>query len=236
MSPKISIITVCYNAIAEIEQTILSVINQTYQNIEYIIIDGGSTDGTIDIIQKYANKISFWVSESDNGIYDAMNKGIAKATGDWINFMNAGDCFYGKDTISNVFGTNYPPEVFVVYGAVVSKSNNLILEPYRLEDFCKCMPFCHQSAFVRKVHQLEFDIHYPIAADYNYFTSIYYDYGSKVFHYVGIPIAVYEDVTGVSTTSKKELVREYLSIRAAHKSLNWYIDKLKFNIKYCLLW
>ena len=86
--PLISIVTVSYNAVATIEQTILSVINQTYPNIEYIIIDGGSKDGTIDIIRKYADQIAYWVSEPDEGIYDAMNKGIKIATGEWINFMN----------------------------------------------------------------------------------------------------------------------------------------------------
>lgn len=236
MIPKISIITVSYNAIAGIEQTILSVINQTYQNVEYIIIDGGSTDGTVDVIRKYADKIVYWVSEPDKGIYDAMNKGIKKATGEWINFMNAGDCFYREDVISNVFGTNYPPEVFVVYGSVVTKSQNLVQKPFGLKDFCKCMAFCHQSAFVRKSKQIEFNTSYPIAADYNYFNSIYHNYGPEVFYNVEIPIAIYEDISGVSTTSKKELEWEYLSIRAAHKDLNWYIDKLKFIIKYTLLW
>ena len=78
----ISVVTVSYNAVATIEQTLLSVINQTYPNIEYIIIDGGSTDGTVDIIKKYADEIVYWISEPDKGIYDAMNKGIKKANGE----------------------------------------------------------------------------------------------------------------------------------------------------------
>ena len=86
----ISVVTVSYNAVLTIEQTILSVINQTYPNVEYIIIDGGSTDGTVDIIKKYADKIAYWVSEPDKGIYDAMNKGGLKATGDLFSFLMLG--------------------------------------------------------------------------------------------------------------------------------------------------
>ena len=88
---KISIITVSYNAAATIERTILSVIRQTYPHMEYIVIDGGSTDGTVDIIRKYEDQIAYWVSEPDQGIYDAMNKGIRRATGDYIYFLGADD-------------------------------------------------------------------------------------------------------------------------------------------------
>lgn len=100
---KISVITVCYNAVDTLEKTIQSVLEQTYHNIEYIIIDGGSTDGTVEIIHRYVDYLAYWVSEPDRGIYDAMNKGIERATGEWVNFMNAGDYFYNYDVISNVF-------------------------------------------------------------------------------------------------------------------------------------
>ena len=83
-APIISVITVCYNVASTIEKTMLSVLNQTYKNLEYIIIDGNSTDGTVDIIKKYAERLTFWISEPDKGIYDAMNKGIKLATGKWI--------------------------------------------------------------------------------------------------------------------------------------------------------
>ena len=84
--PKISVVTVSFNCVQNIELTILSVINQTYSDVEYIVIDGGSTDGTVDIIKSYSDRISYWISESDKGIYDAMNKGIAVATGDYVSF------------------------------------------------------------------------------------------------------------------------------------------------------
>ena len=99
-TPLISVVTVSYNAVSTIEQTILSVINQTYPNIEYIIIDGGSTDGTVNIIKKYTDKIAFWVSEPDKGIYDAMNKGIRIATGDWINFTLIPQHYYKLNFLS----------------------------------------------------------------------------------------------------------------------------------------
>jgi len=92
--PLISVVTVVYNGEKHLEQTIKSVLDQGYDNIEYIIIDGGSTDGTLEIIKKYEDAIDYWVSESDGGIYDAMNKAISLATGEWINFMNSGDDFF----------------------------------------------------------------------------------------------------------------------------------------------
>lgn len=114
-SPKISVITICYNAVDVIEGTILSVINQTYKNIEYIVVDGGSTDGTIDIIKRYESRIDKWISEPDKGIYDAMNKGIRIATGEWLNFMNAGDVFTRNDLLSDVFMLNIPDNKYFLY-------------------------------------------------------------------------------------------------------------------------
>ena len=102
---KISIITVSYNAAKTIEQTILSVVNQTYKNIEYIIIDGGSTDGTVDIIKKYTDKLAYWVSEPDDGMYDALVKGFEHITGDVCAYINADDFYqlYAFDIINEIF-------------------------------------------------------------------------------------------------------------------------------------
>src|ERR1700761_5977921 len=101
--PTLSVITIVYNNVRDIERTMLSVLDQSYQNIEYIIVDGASTDGTLDIIKKYGNRIARLISEKDEGIYDAMNKGLAAATGDYVLFMNSGDEFHSADTVSVVF-------------------------------------------------------------------------------------------------------------------------------------
>lgn len=92
-SPLITVVTVVFNGVATLEQSILSVINQSYDNVEYIIIDGGSTDGTVDILRKYEHAIDYWVSEPDNGIYDAWNKAVHLASGEWIAFLGADDLY-----------------------------------------------------------------------------------------------------------------------------------------------
>lgn len=124
--PLISVITVSYNAVLTIEQTILSVINQTYLNIEYIIIDGGSTDGTVNVIKKYADKIAYWVSESDKGIYDAMNKGIAYSHGEYCNFINAGDKFCSSSILKQVMDFNHVADIIVGQDLHVNEHNKIV--------------------------------------------------------------------------------------------------------------
>lgn len=170
IQPKISVVTVCYNAVNDIEKTILSVINQTYPNIEYLIIDGGSTDGTMDIVNKYKDKIDVIVSEPDKGIYDAMNKGIDRATGEWINFMNAGDCFFEKETVNSVFTNIAPSEVDVIYGHAISVrgvNENMV---WAYDKSTKLIPpaYRHGASFVyRKVH-LQYKFRLDKIKDFGY--------------------------------------------------------------------
>jgi acetyltransferase-like isoleucine patch superfamily enzyme len=114
--PLITVVTVVYNGSKALEETILSVINQTYQNIEYIIVDGATTDNTLEIIKKYEDKIDYWISESDDGLYYAMNKGIDLATGEWINFMNSGDKFTSENIIEEIFFEKSYKDVNILYG------------------------------------------------------------------------------------------------------------------------
>ena len=104
-NPKISVVTVVYNSEALIENTVKSIINQSYSHIEYIVVDGGSTDGTIDILNRYKKNISTLISEPDHGIYDAMNKGIRLATGDFLVFINSGDKFSSHDILEKIFSS-----------------------------------------------------------------------------------------------------------------------------------
>ena len=108
----LTIITVCFNIKDEIERTCQSIVNQTWQNFEWIVIDGGSTDGTVDILKKYSDRINILVSEPDKGIYNAMNKGIKLSHGEWLNFMNGGDRFTSNDVLKEVFsGKEYSADV-----------------------------------------------------------------------------------------------------------------------------
>lgn len=121
---KISIITVCFNAANGIERTIRSVISQSFINKEYIIIDGGSSDNTLNIISKYRNGVTTLISEKDNGIYDAMNKGIKYANGEWVIFMNAGDTFASPHVLSEILETDIPQNVDFIYSDTYIKSSN----------------------------------------------------------------------------------------------------------------
>ena len=112
---KISVITICYNCRTDLEQTVNSVLAQTYANVEYIIVDGGSTDGTLAMMDKYRERITTFISERDNGIYDALNKGVKAATGEWIICMNAGDTFVADTTLAEIYSQQIPAEKTVLY-------------------------------------------------------------------------------------------------------------------------
>jgi glycosyltransferase involved in cell wall biosynthesis len=121
---KISIITVCYNSVATLEKTILSVAGQTYANIEYIIVDGNSNDGTIDIIQNNQDKINQWISEPDKGLYDAMNKGIAMATGDIVGILNSDDTFYSETVLAEIATFHTENAIDASVGTIMQHKND----------------------------------------------------------------------------------------------------------------
>lgn len=175
-SPLISIITVVFNDAIGLKRTMESVGYQTYSNIEYIIIDGGSSDGTLEIIQKNIEKVTFWISEPDNGIYDAMNKGLAAARGDFVWFMNAGDLIYEPDTTEKIFALEggqadiYYGDTIIVDDEYREVGLRRLRPPEDLnwKSFRKGMLVCHQAILVRRGLADKFDLRYSHSADFDW--------------------------------------------------------------------
>lgn len=211
MDYKITIITVCYNAVSCLEKTILSVINQSYDNIEYIIIDGNSTDGSLDIINKYAHRISRCVSEPDNGIFDAMNKGIEFSTGEWCLFLNCGDYFYACDSVER--GVSLIDEdADVVYGDTEYRFDygDEVLKPLPLEKVLTGAFCCHQSAFFKTavIKEYKYDLSYAIISDWVLFRQLYLD--GKKFKYVPVVISSFDNKDGASTANNVGSLRKHI--------------------------
>ena len=229
MGCRLSVVTVCYTAVDCIEQTMLSVLDQTYHDIEYIIIDGGSTDGTVDIIKKYADRLAYWISEPDKGIYDAMNKGIAVATGDYINFMNAGDTFRDQSSIYTYVDV-IKPESEIIYGDVIIKYHSRFQyrKPLLLDHLTECLPFCHQSVIVKTglLRDRQFDTSYRILGDYDFFYSCYKR--GLCFQYIPEALSVYDSTEGVSKDCLSEIMAEKFRIWGIEH--NWLL-KLPWQVK-----
>lgn len=233
---KISIVTVVYNDYKNIEDTINSVLSQEYNNIEYIVIDGGSTDGTVDIIKRYADRLSYWISEPDKGIYDAMNKGIEHCTGQWINFMNCGDTFNSNDVISKIFSNQENLLADVLYGDVLLQYNNIgaIIRRYNnLKPDTVSTNLCHQSTFIRTelMRKYKYDTSFKIAADVYFFYQIHEKEDAQ-FKYVPIVVANYESEDGVSAKNLRRMYQEYQKIHNIKKfSYAWLKMLIKNELK-----
>lgn len=236
---SITVVTVCYNAVNDIEKTIMSVLGQTYKNIEYIIIDGGSIDGTIDIINKYKEHISLFVSEPDKGIYDAMNKGLMKANGQWINFMNAGDTFASNSVISNIFGCNEGDLINydVIYGdciACISLGERYASVKKTFWNDKSIVPskgFSHQSVFVRTeiAKLMPFNLKYKICADFDMMFRLYKT--GHNFLYMNFAIAKYEVENGFSKKHAALALKENAMIVGVESDLRFKCYYIFFIIK-----
>lgn len=242
LHPKFSIITVTYNAVKVLEDTIQSVVTQTYKNVEYIIVDGGSTDGTLSIINKYKEHISRVVSEPDKGLYDAMNKGIKLATGDYLCFLNAGDAFHEDDTLQlmvhSISGTQLPE---VLYGETdIVDSKGHFLHKRRLsapailtwKSFKKGMLVCHQAFFARRDLIEPYDLQYRFSADFDWCIRIMKK--AKVLHNTHLTIIDYLN-EGMTTRHHKASLKERFRIMAKHYGLlstvahhAWFVLRLLY--------
>lgn len=225
-TPKFSIITVTYNAEKVLEDTIQSVIAQTYHRIEYIIIDGASKDGTPKIIEKYRDRIHILVSEPDKGLYDAMNKGIALATGDYLCFLNAGDSFHADNTLlqmtHSIYGNELPD---VLYGetALVDADRHFLrmrrlAAPERLQwkSFKSGMLVCHQAFFAKRQLAEPYDLKYRFSADFDWCIRVMKK--ARTLHNTHLTVTDYLD-EGMTTQNRKASLKERFRIMSHHYGL-----------------
>lgn len=196
---KLSIITVNYNDAEGLERTIKSVISQTFHDYEFIIIDGGSTDDSVNIIKKYERHIDYWVSEHDGGIYPGMNKGLRQAKGEYLNFMNGGDCYHSEDVLEKIFALETDADI--ITGAHAENGIRNIGEGgVTMLDLYK-WAIDHQASFIRREVALRhpYDEKYRIVSDWKFFIeALIFDNCS--FYYTDT-IVVDVDMTGISNTN-----------------------------------
>lgn len=170
--PKLSVITIVYNNVRDIERTLQSVLNQTYPNIEYLVIDGASGDGTLEILKRYESKLSKLITEPDKGIYDAMNKGLTEATGDYVLFMNSGDEIYAPDTVAQVFATADDADIY--YGETelfdenwqsLGRRRHRVPDTFSWKSFRFGMNISHQAIYIKRSITEPYDLQYQLSSD-----------------------------------------------------------------------
>ena len=171
-NPYLSVITIVYNNVRDIERTMRSVINQTYANIEYIVVDGLSNDGTLRVIDKYKDRIAKIVSEKDEGIYDAMNKGLALATGDYVIFMNSGDEFYDDEIVAAVFASCDDADIYYGETEMIADDGTSLGQrrhktpaKFTWRGFKYGMSISHQAIYIRLSLAEPYDRRYQLSSD-----------------------------------------------------------------------
>ncbi len=237
--PLVTIITAVLNGEKYLEKTILSIINQSYKNIEYIIIDGGSTDRTLDIIKSYESKIHYWISEKDQGISDAFNKGVRQANGVYINFQGDGDGFIEPHALEKVFLGVNPKEDIFVSGRIhrVDLEGNSIFTSKYIKKFHKSsllfrMSLPHQGLFTHKNYFKEygfFDTSCTFCMDYDHLLRSYRNF-PKVLTKDVIVARWRED--GIGNGKSLDIFREYDKAKKKHKVANKIVLLM---IKYWIL-
>lgn len=224
LHPKFSIITVTYNAGKVLEDTIQSVITQTYKNVEYIIVDGKSTDSTMDIVNRYREHIHTIVSEPDKGLYDAMNKGIDLATGDYLCFLNAGDELHEDDTLQLIVhslnGEKELPDVIYGETAIVDEEGHFLRmrrlstpEHLTWKSFQHGMLVCHQAFMPRRDLAVKYNLKYRFSADFDWCIRIMKR--SHVLHNTHLTIIDYLN-EGMTTRNHKASLKERFHIMCHH--------------------
>ena len=208
---KVSIITINYNNKVGLKKTIESVIKQDFNSFEFIVIDGGSTDGSYDVIQEYKNCIDYWVSESDKGIYNAMNKGIAIAKGEYCNFMNSGDCFYDNSVLRSIFSNKREELCDIIAGNTywtewVKAPSNITM------DFMFNGTICHQCTFIKRYLLLKhyYDENLKIVSDRKFFIQTLI-FENCSYEAIDVNVVIY-DLNGYSSNNRTLSDLEYQQV------------------------
>ncbi len=216
----VSIITISYNEEKSIRLTIESVLQQTYPKIEYIIVDGGSKDGTADVIREYSGRIDQFISEKDNGIYDAMNKGLRLAKGDYVYFLNAGDLLFDQHTIERIMHTASNADVYYGDTRVVDVTGKILgrrhlSPPDKLDwrSFRWGMSVSHQSILIKRSLCKEYDLNFEVSADIDWVINALKQ--SKSIVNVNFPISKFLE-GGVSLSREKKAWKERFDIMVRH--------------------
>ncbi len=240
--PLFTVVTVVFNGEKELESTLLSVLNQSYRNLEHIIVDGRSTDGTLGIVRKYEASIDYWVSEQDQGIYDAMNKGIRLARGEWLYFLNCGDRFVDSEVLETVARQLPRTGVPLVIGKVNYLCGGRVVKqlPANVpaENTARALfgsKFCHQAFFARRQSYIEaggYDTRFPIFSDFHTAYRILRDGGG--FQRIDLTIADF-DGAGVSSDPRQAL-RLYCEAEELLTSLGESKNKFGFWLGYMRAW
>jgi glycosyltransferase involved in cell wall biosynthesis len=228
---KVSIITICYNAVEHIDETIRSVVIQEHKDIELIVVDGGSSDGTLDKIERYREVISHYVSEPDKGIYDAMNKGLALASGDVIGFVNAGDMIARYDVISSIVKAFETQRVDAIYGdAIMVDPDDIRVVKrfwkggkFKREKFRKGWMPPHLGTYIRRsVYEKygSFNTDLKVAADYELLLRFFYRYEVPVRYLKQVLVRF--RLGGTSNASLKHIWKANKEVYEA-----WKINGLK---------
>jgi glycosyltransferase involved in cell wall biosynthesis len=221
--PKISIITVVFNGELLIERTIKSVLSQTYSNIEYIVIDGASADETLAIVDSYKSKITTLISEKDRGIYDAMNKGLDLATGDYVLFLNAGDELYSYNTLATIFALSTNADVYYGNTIVVNKSgqelgDRRLIPPVQLtwKSLKYGMCVSHQSFIAKRTLCDFYNLDYSISADIDWVIHIL----KKSAKIINTKMYISKFLEGGTSNARKKLaLKERFVIMSKHYGL-----------------
>lgn len=197
---RLSIITINYNNLEGLKKTYESVVCQTWTDYEWIIIDGGSTDGSREFIEEHQDKFTYWCSEPDKGVYNAMNKGIAKAHGEYLNFMNSGDCYYNKNVLGDInqLGSNAD----IIVGHVVRGDNGEFLRYYdknhSILSILLVQTLDHQASFIRKalLDKYKYDETLKIVSDWKFWIEAIV-FGDASVEYIKMAVAI-QDMDGIS--------------------------------------